>query len=113
MLETKLNVTQICSYIGIPSNLIGYHFITSSIEEIKNTNNYRISVTKQLYPTIAKKFNTTSDSIERSIRHAIQVASKNPLFLNRLEKLLGFQPTFTKGDKPTNSELLTLLATHL
>lgn len=108
--QQMLTLSQVCSYIGIPTNLVGHKYIVSAVEELKSFPLHQ-GVTKVLYPTVAKQWATTKDRVERNIRNAIEVASKNPLFLTRLRELIGIEPTFPKG-KPTNSEFLSLLATY-
>lgn len=105
-----LNLSQVCSYIGIPTNLAGHKYIVSAVEELKSFPLHQ-GITKVLYPTVAKQWATTKDRVERNIRNAIDIASKNPLFLTRLGELIGIEPSFPKG-KPTNSEFLSLLATY-
>ena len=97
--------------IGIPAHIKGYQYIREgiimAIEDI-NMMNY---ITKLLYPTIAKKYKTTSSSVERAIRHAIEVAwSRGKVEL--LEEMFGYTISSGKG-KPTNSEFIALIADKL
>ena len=66
------------------------------------------SITKLLYPTIAKKYKTTSSRVERAIRHAIEVAWSRGK-LDTLDELFGYTVSTGKG-KPTNSEFIALIA---
>ena len=105
-LETQ--VTDIIHEIGVPAHIKGYQYIREgiimAIEDI-NMMNY---ITKLLYPTIAKKYKTTSSSVERAIRHAIEVAwSRGKVEL--LEEMFGYTISSGKG-KPTNSEFIALIA---
>ena len=108
-LET--DVTNIIHEIGVPAHIKGYQYIREgiimAIEDI-NMMNY---ITKLLYPTIAKKYKTTSSSVERAIRHAIEVAwSRGKVEL--LEEMFGYTISAGKG-KPTNSEFIALIADKL
>ena len=107
----KQDVTKIIRDLGIPAHIKGYQYIREgiimAIEDI-NMMNY---ITKLLYPTIAKKYKTTSSSVERAIRHAIEVAwSRGKVEL--LEEMFGYTISSGKG-KPTNSEFIALIADKL
>ena len=107
----KQDVTKIIRDLGIPAHIKGYQYIREgiimAIEDI-NMMNY---ITKLLYPTIAKKYKTTSISVERAIRHAIEVAwSRGKVEL--LEEMFGYTISSGKG-KPTNSEFIALIADKL
>ena len=69
-----MKVTEILHQIGVPAHIKGYHYLRDSI--IMSVENPEIinAVTKQLYPSVAKKYSTTSSRVERAIRHAIEVA---------------------------------------
>lgn len=105
------DVTEIIREIGIPAHIKGYQYIREgiimSINDI-NTLNY---ITKLLYPSIAKKYKTTSSSVERAIRHAIEVAwSRGKLEV--IEEMFGYTVSAGKG-KPTNSEFIAMIADKL
>ena len=107
----EADVTDIIHEIGVPAHIKGYQYIREgiimAIEDI-NMMNY---ITKLLYPTIAKKYKTTSSSVERAIRHAIEVAwSRGKVEL--LEEMFGYTISSGKG-KPTNSEFIALIADKL
>ena len=109
--EDIWDVTKIIRDLGIPAHIKGYQYIREgiimAIEDI-NMMNY---ITKLLYPTIAKKYKTTSSSVERAIRHAIEVAwSRGKVEL--LEEMFGYTISSGKG-KPTNSEFIALIADKL
>ena len=102
------DVTQMMRSIGIPAHIKGYQYIRESIiMAIKDPDilNY---ITKFLYPAIAKKYKTTTSSVERAIRHAIEVAW-NRGKLDAMESLFGYSVNSGKG-KPTNSEFIALIA---
>ena len=70
----ELMVTEIIHQIGVPAHIKGYHYVRESIMLAVQTPEIINSVTKLLYPTVAKKFGTTASRVERAIRHAIEVA---------------------------------------
>ena len=102
------DVTKMIREIGIPAHIKGYQYIREGIMmSVKNpeTLNY---ITKYLYPTIAKQYHTTTSSVERAIRHAIEVAWNRGKF-DAMEELFGYSVNSGKG-KPTNSEFIALIA---
>ena len=101
-------VTDLIHEIGIPAHIKGYQYIREGIiMSVKDPEmlNY---ITKFLYPTIAQKYRTTTSSVERAIRHAIEVAW-NRGKLDSMEELFGYNVNSGKG-KPTNSEFIALLS---
>ncbi len=105
------DVTEIIREIGIPAHIKGYQYIREGIiMSIKDMNmlNY---ITKLLYPSIAKKYKTTSSSVERAIRHAIEVAWGRGK-IDVIENMFGYTVSAGKG-KPTNSEFIALIADKL
>lgn len=105
-LET--NVTEIIHEIGIPAHIKGYQYLREAILLSIHDNDIINSITKILYPTIAKKFQTTSSRVERAIRHAIEVAW-NRGNTETLNGLFGYTVSNGKG-KPTNSEFIALIS---
>lgn len=105
------DVTEIIRKIGIPAHIKGYQYIREAIIMTVNDMNLLNYITKLLYPTIAKKYKTTSSSVERAIRHAIEVAW-NKGKIDVLEELFGYTVSAGKG-KPTNSEFIALIADKL
>lgn len=102
------DVTKLIREIGIPAHIKGYQYIREGIiMSVKDPEmlNY---ITKFLYPTIAQKYRTTTSSVERAIRHAIEVAWDRGK-LDSMEELFGYNVNSGKG-KPTNSEFIALLA---
>ena len=112
-METTLenDVTDIIREIGIPAHIKGYQYIREAIMLTVNDMNLLNYITKLLYPTIAKKYKTTSSSVERAIRHAIEVAW-NKGQIDVLEEMFGYTISAGKG-KPTNSEFIALIADKL
>ncbi|MDR7869997.1 MAG: sporulation transcription factor Spo0A [Tissierellaceae bacterium] len=108
-LETK--ITKIIQEIGIPAHIKGYLYIREAITMVIDDMDYLGAVTKELYPAVAAKFNTTPSRVERAIRHAIEVAW-NRGKIETLDKLFGYTVSNTKG-KPTNSEFIALIADKL
>ena len=105
-LEKK--VTNIIHEIGVPAHIKGYQYlreaIIMSVDDIEMLN----SITKILYPTIAKKYQTTPSRVERAIRHAIEVAWSRGK-MDTIDDLFGYTINNGKG-KPTNSEFVALIA---
>ena len=107
----EADITNIIREIGIPAHIKGYQYIREAIMMTVNDINLLNYITKLLYPTIAKKYKTTSSSVERAIRHAIEVAW-NRGRIDVLEDLFGYTVSAGKG-KPTNSEFIALIADKL
>lgn len=70
----EIQVTEILHQIGVPAHIKGYHYLRDSIIMAIETPEIINAVTKQLYPSVAKRYETTSSRVERAIRHAIEVA---------------------------------------
>ncbi len=104
----EIIVTNIIHEIGVPAHIKGYQYLRDSI--IMSVNNMDIlnSITKQLYPAIAKMHETTPSRVERAIRHAIEVAW-NRGKMDTINELFGYGIQAGKG-KPTNSEFIALIA---
>lgn len=105
-LETK--VTNMIHEIGIPAHIKGYHYLRDAIMMAVEDMDVLNAITKILYPTVAKKHQTTSSRVERAIRHAIEVAWSRGK-LDTLDELFGYTVSNGKG-KPTNSEFIALIA---
>ena len=108
MRDLEKDVTDMIHEIGVPAHIKGYQYlreaIMMSVQDVEMLN----SITKILYPTIAKKFQTTSSRVERAIRHAIEVAW-NRGKMETLDAMFGYTINTGKG-KPTNSEFIALIA---
>jgi hypothetical protein len=105
-----MNTGDILLTIGVPASIKGYKFIVYAVEESRKRPELLEAITKELYPAVAERFNTTASKAERAMRHAIDVADKRGGFL-KLNGILGID-IFTKNDKPTNGEFLALLTNH-
>ena len=101
-------VTNMLHEIGIPAHIKGYHYLRDAIIMAVNDMDVLNAITKILYPTVAKKYQTTSSRVERAIRHAIEVAWSRGK-LDTLDQLFGYTVSTGKG-KPTNSEFIALIA---
>lgn len=102
------DVTSIIHEIGVPAHIKGYQYLRDAIMMSVNDMEMLNSITKILYPTIAKKNGTTSSRVERAIRHAIEVAWSRGK-METIEELFGYTVHMGKG-KPTNSEFIALIA---
>jgi len=108
-LEEK--ISNIFLSIGIPAHIKGYHFLREAIKMVVEDAELINHITKELYPGIAKKFNTTPSKVERAIRHAIDVAWSRGKVEN-INKLFGYV-IYGKNEKPTNGEFIALVADKL
>lgn len=109
--DLEVDVTNILLEIGIPAHIKGYQYIREGIIMAFYDRNMLHYITKFLYPAIAKKYKTTSSSVERTIRHAIEVAWRRGS-TETLEEVFGNTICAVKG-KPTNSEFMALLTDKL
>ena len=108
-LETE--ITNIIHEIGVPAHIKGYMYLREAITMVVNDMELLSAVTKELYPSIAKKYNTTASRVERAIRHAIEVAWGRGQ-IEAINKLFGYTIHNDKG-KPTNSEFIAIIADKL
>ena len=106
--DLETNITMYIQQLGVPAHIKGYQYIRDAIMMVIEDMDAINSITKFLYPTVAKHYNTTSSRVERAIRHAIEVAwdRGNPEILN---ELFGYTILSSKG-KPTNSEFIAMIA---
>ena len=112
-METNLDVivSDIMHQIGVPAHIKGYQYLRYAI--ILTVNDYTMmnSVTKELYPTVAKVFKTTPSRVERAIRHAIEVAWDRG-DVDVLSSYFGYTIQNSRG-KPTNSEFIAMISDKL
>ena len=106
--DLEQDVTDMIHEIGVPAHIKGYQYLREAIMMSVNDSEMMGSITKILYPTIAKKYQTTSSRVERAIRHAIEVAW-NRGRMETLDDMFGYTINTGKG-KPTNSEFIALIA---
>ena len=109
--DLERRVTAIIHDIGVPAHIKGYQYLREAILLTVADMDIINAVTKVLYPTVAKKFGTTSSRVERAIRHAIEVAWDRG-DLETLQKYFGYTVSNAKG-KPTNSEFIAMIADRL
>lgn len=106
--DLEIIVTNIIHEIGVPAHIKGYQYLRDSIIMAVNDMDILNSITKQLYPAIAKLHKTTPSRVERAIRHAIEVAWSRGN-MDTINDLFGYTVNAGKG-KPTNSEFIALIA---
>ncbi|WP_338451682.1 sporulation transcription factor Spo0A [Niallia oryzisoli] len=105
------SITSIIHEIGVPAHIKGYMYLREAISMVYNDIELLGSITKVLYPDIAKKYNTTASRVERAIRHAIEVAWSRGN-IESISSLFGYTVSMTKA-KPTNSEFIAMVADKL
>lgn len=106
--DLEKDVTNMIHEIGVPAHIKGYQYLREAIMMSVQDVEMLGSITKVLYPTIAKKYQTTPSRVERAIRHAIEVAWSRGR-METLDALFGYTINTGKG-KPTNSEFIALIA---
>ena len=104
-------VTNIIHEVGVPAHIKGYQYLREAIMMVINDIDIINQITKQLYPEIAHKFQTTPSRVERAIRHAIEVAWGRGE-QSAVESIFGYTVSAAKG-KPTNSEFIAMIADKL
>ena len=107
----EVQVTEILHQIGVPAHIKGYHYLRDSILMAIEDPDIINAVTKQLYPGVAKKYDTTPTRVERAIRHAIEVAWDRG-DVDILNSYFGYTIHNTRG-KPTNSEFIAMISDRL
>ncbi|TCO79206.1 sporulation transcription factor Spo0A [Marinisporobacter balticus] len=111
MKSLEAEITNIIHEIGVPAHIKGYLYLREAITMVVENIEMLSAVTKELYPSIAKKFNTTPSRVERAIRHAIEVAWSRGK-VDTINNLFGYTVHNDKG-KPTNSEFIAMVADKL
>jgi two-component system response regulator (stage 0 sporulation protein A) len=109
--ELETQVTKIIHQIGVPAHIKGYQYLRTAIMMTVNEGDIINSVTKILYPSVAKQYKTTSSRVERAIRHAIEVAWDRG-DVDTLNSYFGYTIQNSRG-KPTNSEFIAMIADNL
>lgn len=109
--ELETQVTRIIHQIGVPAHIKGYQYLRTAILMTVSDGEVINSVTKVLYPTVAKQYKTTSSRVERAIRHAIEVAWDRG-DVDTLNSYFGYTIQTSRG-KPTNSEFIAMIADNL
>lgn len=109
--DIETQVTQIIHQIGVPAHIKGYQYLRTAILLTVQDSDIINSVTKVLYPSVAKKYSTTTSRVERAIRHAIEVAWDRG-DVDTLNSYFGYTIQNNRG-KPTNSEFIAMIADNL
>lgn len=109
--DMESKITKIIQEIGVPAHIKGYLYLREAITIVIDDMDYLGAVTKELYPAVAEKFNTTPSRVERAIRHAIEVAW-NRGSIENIDRIFSYTVHNNKG-KPTNSEFIALVADKL
>jgi two-component system response regulator (stage 0 sporulation protein A) len=109
--DIETQVTKIIHQIGVPAHIKGYQYLRTAILLTIRDSDVINSVTKVLYPTVAKKYQTTTSRVERAIRHAIEVAWDRG-DVDTLNSYFGYTIQNDRG-KPTNSEFIAMIADNL
>lgn len=109
--DLEVRVTAIIHEIGVPAHIKGYQYLRDAIIMTVNDMDTINAITKVLYPTVAKKYKTTSSRVERAIRHAIEVAWDRG-DVETLNSFFGYTVSNVKG-KPTNSEFISMIADRI
>ncbi len=109
--DIEAQITKIIHQIGVPAHIKGYQYLRTAILLTVNNGEIINSVTKILYPTVAKQYHTTTSRVERAIRHAIEVAWDRG-DIDTLNSYFGYTIQTNRG-KPTNSEFIAMIADNL
>ena len=109
--DLQVTVSEIMHQIGVPAHIKGYQYLREAIVLSINDREMMSSVTKVLYPTVAKMYSTTASRVERAIRHAIEVAWDRG-DVDVLSSYFGYTIQNTRG-KPTNSEFIAMISDKL
>ena len=109
--DIEVVISDIMRQIGVPAHIKGYQYLRTAIKLSVSDTEMLSSVTKLLYPTVAKMYNTTPSRVERAIRHAIEVAWDRG-DVDVLSSYFGYTIQSQRG-KPTNSEFIAMIADKL
>ncbi|MDE7263529.1 MAG: sporulation transcription factor Spo0A [Anaeroplasmataceae bacterium] len=109
--DLDTEITEILHEIGVPAHIKGYLYLREAITMVYNNVDILGAITKYLYPTVAKKYKTTSSRVERAIRHSIEVAW-NRGNVDAISQIFAYTISYNKS-KPTNSEFIAMIADKL
>ena len=109
--KLHLSITKMLHSLGVPSHIKGYEYIRESIYLMYNNPGLLGAITKELYPEVAVKFDTTTSRVERAIRHAIEVSWSRGDY-DLMEEIFGHSVDYDRA-KPTNSEFIATIADKL
>lgn len=107
----RKEITKLMHTLGMPSHVLGYEYTREAILITLGNKDILRAITGELYPAVAKTFNTTPDRVERAIRHAVELAWDRG-DLDTIQGFFGYTISPKKG-KPSNKEFLSALADHL
>lgn len=110
-IDLDTEITDILHEIGVPAHIKGYLYLRESITMVYHNVDILGGITKVLYPTVAKKYKTTSSRVERAIRHSIEVAW-NRGNVDAISQIFAYTISYNKS-KPTNSEFIAMIADKL
>ncbi|HRF70322.1 MAG: sporulation transcription factor Spo0A [Anaeroplasmataceae bacterium] len=110
-IDLDTEITEILHEIGVPAHIKGYLYLREAITMVYNNVDILGAITKYLYPTVAKKYKTTSSRVERAIRHSIEVAW-NRGNVDAISQIFAYTISYNKS-KPTNSEFIAMIADKL
>lgn len=106
-----MTVSSILRELGMPAHVKGYRYVREAIIIAVNDTDMIHAVTTALYPSVAKRFNTTPSRVERAVRHSIELTWDRG-DLDTLQKYFGYTISSMKG-KPTNSEFIAMVSEHI
>ena len=109
--DLEVMISEVLHQIGVPAHIKGYRYLRYSIMLCTNDSSMLGSITKILYPSVAKQFSTTPSRVERAIRHAIEVAWDRG-DVDVLMSYFGYTIQSDRG-KPTNSEFIAMISDKL
>ena len=109
--DINVRITEIMHQIGVPAHIKGYLYLRAAIEMVVKNIELLGAITKELYPLVAKQFNTTPSRVERAIRHAIEVSWERGN-IKAINNIFGHSVT-TESGKPTNSQFIAKIADKL
>ena len=104
-------ITNLFLTLGIPAHIKGYQYLREAVRMVLDNHDVINRITKELYPGIARKFDTTASKVERAMRHAIEVAWTRGR-LETVNQMYGYR-MFAREDKPTNGEFIAMVADKL
>ncbi len=104
-------ITNLFLTLGIPAHIKGYQYLREAVRMVLDNHDVINRITKELYPGIARKFDTSASKVERAMRHAIEVAWTRGR-LDAVNQMYGYR-VFTREDKPTNGEFIAMVSDKL
>ena len=104
-------ITNLFLTLGIPAHIKGYQYLREAVRMVLENHDVINRITKELYPGIARRFDTTASKVERAMRHAIEVAWTRGR-LDAVNQMYGYR-VFAREDKPTNGEFIAMVSDKL